>query len=302
MIQKPYTKPALTIQQQIDQLRQRGMVIDDTAKVAHYLSQINYYRLTAYWLPYESDHANHNFHDGITFEQVLDLYIFDRELRLLVMDAIERIEVAIRAQLAFQLGHRYGSHPHLNAALFKSARKDWNYAAQLQQLCDTALRSKEIFIQHLLSKYSEPLPPIWAVVEILTLGQLSKWYANIKSGADRNRVAHVYDCDEVNLTSFLHHLTTMRNLCVHHSRLWNRDFTFAFKLPRKRPKMLLSSFNFHKPRHIYNTLVMIKYLMDQIAPGHHWQQRLDATLEQHHINTEHMGFPVDWKMRAIWKK
>lgn len=302
MTQKPYTKPALTIQQQIDQLRKRGMVIGDPAMAAHYLGQINYYRLTAYWLPYESDHTNHDFHDGITFEQVLDLYILDRELRLLVMDAIERIEVAIRAQLAFQLGHRYGSHPHLDGTLFKSAKKDWNYAVQLQQLCKEARKSKEIFIQHFLSKYLEPLPPVWAVVEIMTLGQLSKWYANLKSGADRNRVAHVYDCDEVNLTSFLHHLTTMRNLCAHHSRLWNRDFTFAFKLPRKRPKMLLSSFNPNKPRHIYNTLVMIKYLMDQIAPGHHWQQRLDVTLEQHHINTEYMGFPVDWKMRMIWKK
>jgi len=302
MTQEPYTKPALTIQQQIDQLRKRGMVIDDPAKAAHYLGQINYYRLTAYWLPFESDHANHDFRNGITFEQVLDLYIFDRELRLLVMDAIERIEVAIRAQLTFQLAHRYGPHPHLNSALFKSARKGWNYAAQLQQLCDEARRSKEIFIQHLLLKYSEPLPPIWAVVEMLTLGQLSKWYANLRRGADRNLVAHVYDCDEVNLTSFLHHLTTMRNLCAHHSRLWNREFTFAFKLPKERPKVLPSSFNPNKPRHIYNTLVMIKYLMDQIAPDHHWQQRLHEMLERHHINTEFMGFPVNWKTWPIWKK
>jgi len=199
MIKQPYTKPALTIAQQIDQLRERGMAFNDTARAAHYLSQINYYRLTAYWLPFESDHTTHTFQQGTSFEQVLDLYIFDRELRLLVMDAIERIEVAIRAQFSFQLGHRYGTHPHLNSALFKPA---WDHAGQVSQLSEEARRSKETFIQHLLAKYIEQLPPIWAVVEIMTLGQLSKWYANLSNGADRNLVAHVYDCDEVNLVSF----------------------------------------------------------------------------------------------------
>ncbi len=297
MSKQPYTKPALTIQQQIDQLRERGMVFSDTTRAAHYLRQINYYRLTAYWLPFELDHASHAFQQGTTFEQVLNLYIFDRELRLLVMDAIERIEVAIRAQLSFQLGHRYGTHPHLDSALFKST---WDHTEQVNQLRAEAERSKEIFIQHLLAKYIEPLPPIWAMVEIITLGKLSKWYANLKSGADRNLVAHAYDCDEVNLVSFLHHLSTMRNLCAHHSRLWNREFTFTFKLPRKRPQSLLSSFNPKAPRHIYNTLVMMRYLMNQIAPGHHWHERLINILNRYHIDTKPMGFPDDWKTRAIW--
>jgi len=297
MIKQPYTKPALTIAQQIDQLRERGMAFNDTARAAHYLSQINYYRLIAYWLPFESDHTTHTFQQGTSFEQVLNLYIFDRELRLLVMDAIERIEVAIRAQFSFQLGHRYGTHPHLNSALFKPV---WDHAGQVSQLSEEARRSKETFIQHLLAKYIEPLPPIWAVVEIMTLGQLSKWYANLSNGADRNLVAHVYDCDEVNLVSFLHHLSTMRNLCAHHSRLWSREFTFAFKLPRKRPQALLSSFNPKAPRRIYNTLVMMNYLMNQIAPGHHWHERLISILTRYHIDTKPMGFPDDWKTRAIW--
>lgn len=302
MIKQPYSKPALTITQQINQLRNRGMVFNNTAQAEHYLSQINYYRLTAYWLPFESDHTTHTFQHGTSFEQVLNLYIFDRELRLLVMDAIERIEVAIRAQLSFHLGHRYGSHPHLNATLFKSAKKNWwDYAEQLKLLKKEAYSNKEIFIQHFLVKYIEPLPPIWAIVEIMTLGQLSKWYANLKSGADRNLVAHVYDCDEVNLVSFLHHLSTMRNLCAHHSRLWSREFTFAFKLPRKRPQTLLSSFNLKQPRRIYNTLVMMNYLMNQVAPGHQLHQRLIDMLTKYRIDTNPMGFPHDWKTRMIWR-
>lgn len=292
MPKQPYTKPALTIDQQIAQLRNRGMVISDTPLAEHYLSQINYYRLTAYWLPFETDHTTHVFQHGTRFEQVLDLYIFDRELRLRVLDAIERVEVAIRTQLAFQLGHRYGTHPHLNPALFKQA---WDHAKHVSQLQKDTQQSKEGFIQHLLAKYAEPLPPIWAVVEIMTLGQLSKWYANLKSGADRNLVSHVYDCDEINLVSFLHHLSIVRNLCAHHSRLWNREFTFTFKLPRQRPQVLLSNFNSQEPRRIYNTLVMLDYLMNRIAPGHHWRQRLLDMLNRHHIDPVRMGFPDDWK-------
>lgn len=297
MSKQPYNKPALTVDQQIDQLRNRGMVIDDTTQAKHYLSQINYYRLTAYWLPFESDHITHTFQQGTRFEQVLNLYIFDRELRLLVLDAIERIEVAVRTQLAYQLGHRHGTHPHLNAELFKQG---WDHAKNIGQLQNDARQSKEVFIQHLLSTYVEPLPPIWATVEIMTLGQLSKWYANLKSGADRNLVAHVYDCDEINLVSFLHHLSTVRNLCAHHSRLWNREFIFTFKLPRQRPRALLGCFNQQEPRRIYNTLVMLHYLMDRVSPDHHWRQRLVEMMNRHHIDPSQMGFPVDWKTRAIW--
>lgn len=298
MPKQPYTKPAFTIAQQTAQLRARGMVIGDTPLAEHYLSQINYYRLTAYWLPFETDHTTHTFQHGTSFEQVLDLYIFDRELRLLVLDAIERVEIAMHAQLSYQLGHRYGAHPHLNPALFKQA---WDHAKNVGQLQKDAHDSKEAFIKHLLLKYAEPLPPIWAAVEIMTLGQLSKWYANLQSGADRNLVAHMYDCDEINLVSFLHHLSTVRNLCAHHSRLWNREFIFTFKLPRQRPRALLSSFNTQQPRRIYNTLVMLVYLMNQIAPDHHWRQRLIAMLNRRHIDPARMGFPGDWKTRAIWR-
>lgn len=298
MPKQPYTKPALTIDQQIAQLCNRGMDINDTPLTEHYLSQINYYRLTAYWLPFESDHTTHAFQPGTRFEQVLNLYIFDRELRLLVLDAIERIEVAVRTQLAYQLGYSYGSHPHLNSALFK---KSWNHCKNISQLQKEAQACKETFVQHLLAKYAEPLPPIWATVEILTLGQLSKWYANLKSGADRNLVGHIYDLDEINLVSYLHHLSTVRNLCAHHSRLWNREFTFTFKLPRQRPRVLLGNFNAHEPRRIYNNLVMLLYLMNLIAPGHHWRQRLLDMLNRHHIDPAHMGFPDDWSTRSIWR-
>ena len=114
-----YNKPPTTYEQQIQLLEQRGMLVPDKPSAQHYLSHINYYRLGAYWLPFEADHDNHSFQKGTNFDQVLDLYVFDRELRLLVMDAIERIEVSIRTQWAYHFSHKYGPHALLDEAIFK---------------------------------------------------------------------------------------------------------------------------------------------------------------------------------------
>jgi abortive infection bacteriophage resistance protein len=296
-----YNKPVLTIQQQISQLQQRGMVITNKESAAHYLSHINYYRLGAYWLNFESDHATHTFIQNTTFEQVLNLYIFDRELRLLVLDAIERVEVSVRTQYSYQLSHQYGPHPHLITHIYKSPSSYWDYQQALTQLKKEANASKEVFAKHLLTKYKEPLPPIWAAVEIMTIGQLSKWYENLAYSADRNKIARVFNMDETNLVSFLHHISTVRNLCAHHSRLWNRAFQFTFKLPRNRPANILTSLNTQAPKQLYNSLVMLAYLLDQAAPNHHWKVRLINLIHQYNIDPSLMGFPLNWQTKPIWQ-
>ncbi len=296
-----YSKPALTLQEQVEQLRNRGMVIADEPLAIHYLGHLNYYRLAAYWLPFEADHQNHTFIAGTTFEQILDRYVFDRELRLLLIDAIERVEVALRTQFAYQLSHVYGAHFLLQSGLFQAQGRNWSYLASLNQLVSDVANSRERFISHLNNKYSEPLPPVWAVVEIMTLGQLSKWYANLTGGADRNRVAHHFDFDEVTLVSFMHHLAVVRNYCAHHSRVWNRDFTFTFKLPKHRPGTVIASLNRSAPKKLYNTLVLLACLLDQISPGHHWKQRLKHLFNDHSIPEQEMGFPANWQQLPIWQ-
>lgn len=296
----PYTKPPLTFEEQLVQLKERGLQVGSDKDALHYLSQLNYYRLAAYWLPFESDHSTHQFKSNTTFDQILNLYIFDRELRLLIMDAVERIEVSIRTQLAYTLSHKYGSHPHLNPAIFFDPV---NYGRAISKLDQEVKRSGEEFIKHLCRKYEERLPPIWAVVELMTIGQLSKWYDNIDSRQDRKAISDTYDIDEKNLRSFLHHLSTIRNLCAHHSRVWNRGFVFTFSIPNKRPKELLSSFHHdgRLERKIYNTLTMLAYMMDLICPGHHWKIRLHALISTHAVNLKAMGFPDDWQARPIWQ-
>ena len=292
-----FNKPATTLEQQLDLLESRGMIINDRPQAAHYLAHLNYYRLVAYWLNFESDHQSHQFKTGTTFEAVLNLYVFDRELRLLVLDAIERIEVSIRSRWAYSLASQYGSHPHLDPNLFN---QNWDYQHNKTKLKEELNRSKEPFVIHFNQRYAEELPPVWVVSEVMSLGALSKWFDNLRHRQDRNRIASIYQLDEKNLTSFLHHLSIIRNICAHHSRLWNRDFTFTFRLPEKRPTHLHACFNLNAPRKIYNSLVMLVHLLDIISPQHHWRSRLFDLLNKHHIDSKAMGFPVAWQSFSVW--
>lgn len=268
---------------------------DDVAE--HCLSQLNYYRLGAYWLPFEQNHQAHQFKPGTSFERVIEHYVFDRELRLLVLDAIERVEVAVRTRWAYVLGHKYGPHAHLQASIFKTS---WMYGQNRQKLEDEYQGNREGFVQHIRGKYREPLPPVWAQVELMSFGQLSKWYANLSSGQDRNAISMPFDFDEVNFVSFMHHLTTIRNVCAHHSRLWNRDFTFTFKLPRNRPRGLVAALNGVQTRKLYNTLAALVYLLDVSSPGHDWRRRLVGLMDKYQIDEGAMGFPRAWRSVSLW--
>lgn len=281
-----FSKPYLSLDDQLVQLKSRNMKFHDEEKAKHYLGNLNYYRLAGYWLVFEENHGSHTFNQNTYFEDILNLYIFDRELRLLLLDAIERIEVSIRSKLAYHLSENFGSHAHLKPEIFFSSLK---YARTLTKLKSEIDRNKnEIFIKHHLGKYSEELPPIWVCVEVMTMGQISNWFSNIKDRKLRQSISKYYNLDEKILCSFLHHLTIVRNSAAHHSRVWNKRFTLDFILP-KQPIALNSKLNFSNRRYIYNTIIMCEYLLDIISKGNHWKNRLDALIVKHGIDAKKMG-------------
>ena len=273
------------------------MEISDLAQAEFYLQHLNYYRLGAYWLPFESDHTTHVFRSGTKFEEVLSLYVFDRELRLLMLDAIERVEVSIRSQWAYQIAHLHNPHGHLDATLSVNNSR---WQKNLAKLTTEVNRSDENFIKHLITNYSEALPPIWAVCEVMSLGLLSRWFDNLKPMKTRRAIAMVYGVDEQVLASWLRHLSLVRNICAHHSRLWNRDFTITPTLPRNKPVGLASQCVLGS-RKLYNTLIILLHLMDMIAPKHIWRIRVKDLLKKHEIPVTAMGFPVDWGESKIWQ-
>lgn len=259
-----YKKPFKTIQEQIRLLRERGLIIDDAAE--HYLRHLNYYRLSGYWLPLEENHDEHLFRKGAHFDDVLNLYFFDRELRLLLLDSIERIEVSVRTHWAHYCAKKYGSHAYTDKSISK--KESW-YQKNLDILKKEIIRSKEIFINHYQNTYDSPEePPIWVVCEVMSLGLLSRYLKNIKPSEICSEIAKSFQLDFSTLTSFIEQLTYLRNLCAHHGRVWNRKFTKTMKLPKTKPTQLISSFNIdpNQERKIYNTLVMPLHFLNITSP------------------------------------
>jgi abortive infection bacteriophage resistance protein len=121
-----FAKPATSIDDQIALLKRRGLVIADELRAKHYLRFVGYYRLAGYALPFQVNYnadGSHRFLDGVSFEDILDLYVFDRKLRLAVMDAVERIEVAFRAQFSQTMSEVRGPHGFMDAAHFVPSYK-----------------------------------------------------------------------------------------------------------------------------------------------------------------------------------
>lgn len=297
-----FAKPSVSIADQIALLEARGMAVPDPGHASHCLKHISYYRLRAYWLPFEGPapaDGEHQFKDDTTFDEVLSLYVFDRRLRLLVMDAIERIEVSLRGSWAYHLAMKYGPHGYLEPGNYN--RADY-YAKAFASLIDEIERSKDTFIVHYRTKYDDPEhPPIWMTAEVMSLGQLSKWLGNLKLRADRQSIAKPYGLDERVLVSLAHHLTYVRNICAHHGRLWNKQFTVTMTVPNS-PVSLKLAMNSASARKLYNTLAVVGYLMGIVAPGTQWRQQLIELMDSCRLADEAaMGFPQDWRNLMAWR-
>ena len=296
-----FTKPATSIDDQIALLRRRGMVIEDEASARHYLKHISYYRLRAYWLPFEvpAGDGDHAFREGTKFEDVLSLYVFDRQLRLLVMDAVERVEVALRGQWAYHMAMTHGPHGYLEQHLY--TRTD-RHAKAVARLTEEFRISKDAFAQHYRRKYkTPPLPPVWMAAEMFSFGQLSKWIYNLQRRSDRQAIAKPFGLDEKALSSFAHHMTNVRNICAHHGRLWNKRFTVTMAEPMS-PAKLPVAMRGANGRQLHNTLVMLDYLLSIIAPDTEWRARLVALIDGCPLaEPSSMGFPEGWQERAAWR-
>ena len=297
-----FSKPSLTIAQKIAHLRARGMAVPDMAKAEHWLRHVSYYRLSAYWLPFEhpKGQAGPRFRSGTHFDTVISLYEFDRKLRLLVLEAIERIEVAVRGSWAYVLAHQGGAHGYLNAALYHDRKQ---FHDNLSRLTREVGSSPETYIEHYRQTYDDPaMPPVWMVAEMMAFGQLSRWYSSLRSRSLRNQIATPLGLPEKVLVPLVKHLSIVRNTCAHHGRLWNRGFLLRPGLPHK-PTSLAATLELpgSGPALLYNTLVLIVFLMGKVDPASNWKDELKTHLGSHPTSDlPAMGFPIGWEGRPLW--
>ena len=286
---RQYTKPARSPADLLGHLQRRGLIVPDPVRALAALEHIGYYRLLIYMRPFQQSPSK-AFRSGADFSDVLDLYGFDRELRLLCLDAVERIEVALRAAIVSEVAVPHGSHFFLDASHFD------RFEGYLEFLV-TASRAKYLGIQHYRENYGVPdLAPVWTLMEGVTLGSLSRLYSGLVR-AHRKAIATRFAFDEKVLVSWFRSLNMLRNMCAHHNRTWNFHMVVDQPMAANKVKQEMGCTD-----RFYARAVVTIALLGSIAPDSGWKERLIGLIDRYpKVPIDDMGFPHDWRQRPFWR-
>lgn len=326
-----YKKPWLSYEQQLDKLVQNGLIIHDRNKALSYLERIGYYRLSGYWYPFrerselccvyspavkkpskkqrrETKLVFDNFVAGFSFQDAVNLYVFDKKLRIHTLDALERIEVALRVDISHTLGKHspfaYLEPDHFKDLFSKQVDAKTGVIPQhswLQNHASLISRSKEDFILHTKEKYGLPVP-IWVACEVWDFGTLSRLFKGMLP-EQQTIIANKYGITKgETLESWLRCLNYLRNVCAHHSRLWNRNM---IEQPKQDGLMDIDGIENALSSHIlarpFLQLCLIKHLLKTINPNSTWWERLKGLLNEfpelsgQGVTLEAMGIMEDYK-------
>ena len=295
----PFNKPHLAPIDLVKLLKTRGLFIKDETEAQHYLEHIGYYRLSAYMHPFlKLPKELHIYKSGASFDKVMMLYRFDKKLRLLLFNEIEKIEVAIRSSIV-EIGTSMTGDVFwmTNSVNFS----DFNRFSKTISLIDGEMRhSREDFIVHFKATYSDVYPPAWILSEILPFGVITNIYSNIKNKKIKKRISQSFGLQIDPFESWLTILTGQRNSCCHHSRVWNKQYSIRATLPNRisRPWITLPT----DTQRIYFTMCVIKYFIGIISPNNDMLVklcRLFAAFPE--IDLAAMGFPKGWETEPVWQ-
>lgn len=327
-----YEKPWLSYEDQLTQLTDRGLLVTDRPKALEYLERIGYYRLSGYWFPFrersgllvllderggkptkknrrEVTIALDSFKAGATFENAVKLYVFDKQVRLLVMDALERIEIALRVDISHTLG-KFDRFAYLHPDLFHEefSKKVPNSSGVTQQYdwlgkqARLIGESKEEFVRHNKSKYGLPLA-IWVACEVWDFGTMSRLYAGMREeGQDAISVKYGIRNGRI-FATWLRSLNYLRNVCAHHSRLWNRNIVDQPRLPSVAEVAWVAPFvsDSHLRARCFLLLCIARHLLRVVNPNSSWSERMKAhlrtfpDLDHLGLNLAGMGTPLGWE-------
>ena len=297
-----YRKQALDTPDLLAMLKQRGQVVGNDEAALQTLSVISYFRLACYFRPMEADKQTHEFREGTTLEQVLALYEFDTALRDLVFGSTRRIEVALRTRI----NHHFSRHHSPFWFTQVDLATDGHLFVENLGSVDRELhRSKEDFIKEHFARYDRPgFPPAWKTLETMSFGTLSKLYGNFISKPDKKAVAEDFGLPQHEfLISWMESLTSLRNFCAHHSRIWNRRYALKPQMPRTLAGGdWLTDFSF-PPDKIYPQLCCIAYLLHSIDAQNTFTADLKALLTKYPtVDVAAKGFPAQvWNGEPLWR-
>ena len=293
---KTYTSPI----EIVALLKARGLYIESAQRVEHYIRNIGYYRISAYLYPLlQLPKGAHRYKAGSTFEDALNLYRFDKKLRLFLFNEIEKIEIALRSTLANIVTEETGNIFWItDKTLFANLDK-FN---RTKALIDKELKSsREEFILHFKEKYSNDYPPTWMLVEILPLGVVTRIYENLADNTLRKKIAARFSLPMPVFISWITVIALTRNTCCHHARVWNKENPITPMIAKKLSRPWITSPV--SPNRTFFDICIIKWFIDIVSPHNDMKGHLQRLLADFPmIDTKAMGFPMHWQTEPLWKE
>lgn len=277
-------KEAKSFDCQIDKLVERGCTIVDRDDALHFINRVNYYRLTAYFLPFKK--ADDTYKDGTTFNNVCRIYEFDRKLRVLLFSVVEEIELMLRTQLSYHYSHKYGPLGYLNKDNFNNRHRHERFEEHINKAIEN--NKTQPFVKHHLDKYEGKFP-LWVIIELFTMGELSLFYSDMLPQDQKHIAKTIFGATHKKVSVWLRCLTDLRNYCAHYSRLYYSLFPAIPPTP--------DGFSYILGKRIFDYILVLKFLYsDPIKWKNRFVPDLQALMEEYSdcINLNHIGFPENW--------
>lgn len=277
-----YNKPFKTIKEQIELLKERGLIIEDEEYASFFLEHINYYHLSAYTKTFQN--KSDNFTDGTKFEDVINIYKFDRKLRLLFLGLLEKIEISFKSILSYELTK------DKDDIYWYSKKENYTKEDVIDKFVDNLKESNEKFIIKFYEKYTDSdYPPAWMFFESLSFGEC-RFLANSLHDNDKQIISAAYKLSKKTTLQMFYYMASLRNICAHHSWLWNKRFSSKIGKIKGYESLFTEDRN-----QLFDYLLVLQILLSIITPESIWIEKLKDLIEEYGIATYRMGFPDDWK-------
>ena len=279
-------QPSMTIDGQVENLKSLGLIINDEEYAKKILNDISYFRLVkAYSLGFKS--KNGEYHDGVTFEQIVELYLFNANFRQITFAEIEKIEVNVRCRIANYFAETYGVLGYKEAVNFDDEEYHKMFIKDIKE--EVGRNSKAPFVRNFRENYEGGELPIYALVEVFSFGTLSKFYKNMKN-VDKKVVAKSFGIGYTYLESWLESISYVRNICAHYGRLYNAKLSKTPTLYKEYSQAGIGN------NRIFGVLLCMKQILKSDKHWNLYVNQIELLIDKYEkVDVKTMGFPENWK-------
>lgn len=279
-------QPPMTIDEQVENLKSLGLIINDEEYAKKILNDISYFRLVkAYSLGFKAKNGKYN--DGVTFEQIVELYLFNANFRQITFAEIEKIEVNVRCRIANYFAETYGVLGYKEAANFVDEEYHKTFMEDIEE--EVGRNSKAPFVKNFRDNYEGGELPIYALVEVFSFGTLSKFYKNMKN-VDKKVVAKSFGIGYTYLESWLESISYVRNICAHYGRLYNAKLSKTPILYKEYSQAGIGN------NRMFGVLLCMKQILKNDKHWNLYVDQIEMLIDKYEkVDVKTMGFPENWK-------